>query len=82
MSIVYVMITCDVGFEEPVINQLKTIEGIKEVIGVIGTYDIIIKLESSDLENLKNIIPSKIRKIQNIRTTLTLSVIESQEVES
>ncbi|KFM18761.1 putative homocitrate synthase protein [Marine Group I thaumarchaeote SCGC AAA799-P11] len=79
MSIVYVMITCDVGFEEPVINQLKTIEGIKEVIGVIGTYDIIIKLESSDLENLKNTIPSKIRKIQNIRTTLTLAVIESQE---
>ncbi len=79
MSIVYVLITCDVGFEEPIINQLKTIDEIKEVIGVIGTYDIIVKLESNDSDSLKNIIPSKIRKILYIRTTLTLSVIESQE---
>ncbi|MBS1268306.1 MAG: hypothetical protein MAG458_01035 [Nitrosopumilus sp.] len=79
MSIVYVMITCDVGFEEPVINQLKTIEGITEIVGVIGIYDIIIKLKSNDSDSLKNIVSSKIRKIQNIRTTLTLSVIESQE---
>lgn len=73
------MITCDVGFEEPVINQLKTIEGITEIVGVIGIYDIIIKLKSNDSDSLKNIVSSKIRKIQNIRTTLTLSVIESQE---
>jgi len=79
MSIVYVLITCDVGFEEPIINELKKIEKVKEVIGVIGTYDVIVKLESNDSDSLKNIVPSKIRKISYIRTTLTLSVIESQE---
>ena len=79
MSAVYVMITCDVGFEEPVINQLKTIDLVKEVIGVIGTYDIIVKLESKNSEDFKSIMTSKIRKIPNIRTTLTLTVVESQE---
>jgi DNA-binding Lrp family transcriptional regulator len=79
MSIVYVLITCDAGFEEPVINQLKTIDLVIEVIGVIGTYDILVKLESENSEDFKSVMTSKIRKIQNIRTTLTLTVIESQE---
>ena len=79
MSTVYVLITCDVGFEEPVINQLKTIDLVKEVIGVMGTYDIIVKLESENSEDFKSIMISKIRKIPNIRTTLTLTVIKSQE---
>lgn len=79
MSTVYVMITCDVGFEEPVINQLKAIDLVKEVIGVIGTYDIIVKLESENSEDFKNTITSKIRKIPNIRSTLTLSVVQSQK---
>jgi len=79
MSIVYVLITCDAGFEEPVINQLKTIDLVIEVIGVIGTYDILVKLESENSEDFKSVMTSKIRKIQNIRTTLTMTVVESQE---
>ena len=77
MSMVYVMITCDVGFEEPVINQLKTIDLVKEIIGVIGIYDIIVKLESENSEDFESVMTSKIRKIPNIRTTLTLTVAES-----
>ena len=79
MSTVYVMITCDVGFEKPVINQLKTIDLVKEVIGVMGTYDIIVKLESENSEDIKSVMTSKIGKIPHIRTTLTLTVVESQE---
>jgi DNA-binding Lrp family transcriptional regulator len=74
---VYVMITCDVGFEEPVINQLKTIDLVKEIIGVMGIYDIIVKLESENSEDFESVMTSKIRKIPNIRTTLTLTVAES-----
>ena len=79
MSIVYVLITSDVGFEKAVMEQLKAINLIKEVIGVIGTYDIIVKLESGNQKDFESIMTSKIRKILNIRTTLTLTVVESQE---
>ena len=78
MSIIYVLIVCDVGFEKSVIAELKTINLVKEIKGVIGEYDILVKLESNDSDELKNIIPSKIRKIPNIRTVLTL-IVESQE---
>jgi len=78
MSTVYVMITCNVGFEKAVIEVLKTVNLIKEIKGVMGTYDILVKLESDSNDELENVTSSKIRKIPNIRTTLTLTVIESQ----
>ncbi len=45
----------------------------------MGLYDILVRLEGSNSDELKNIITSQIRKIPNIRTSITLTVIESQE---
>ena len=78
MSMFFVMITCDVGSEQSIIAKLKTINSVKDVKGVMGLYDIIVRLEGSNSDELKNIITSQIRKIPNI-STLTLTVIESQE---
>jgi len=79
MSIFFVMITCDVGSEQSIIAKLKTINSVKDVKGVMGLYDILVRLEGSNSDELKNIITSQIRKIPNISTSLTLTVIESQE---
>ena len=79
MSIIYVLIICDVGFVKSIIIELETVNFIKEIKEIMGEYDILVKLESDNLNELKNIIPSNIRKIPNIRTTLTLTVVESQE---
>ena len=79
MSVVYVMMTCDVGFEKYVIDQLKAIDLVKEIKEVMGEYDILAKLESDNPDELENIISSKIRRISNIKTTLTLTVVWSQE---
>jgi len=79
MSMLFVLITCDSGFEPSFIAELKTINLVKEVIWVWGTYDILVKLEGENSSDLKNIITSKIRKIPHFKTTLTLTVLESQK---
>jgi len=79
MSMFFVFITCDMGFEKSVIDELKTINLIKEVNWIWGSYDILVKLEGANSNDLKNIITSKIRKIPHIKTTVTLTVLESQE---
>lgn len=79
MSMFFVLITYDSGFEPTFITELKTINSVKEVIHVWGSYDILVKLEGENSNDLKNIITSKIRKIPHIKTTVTLSVLESQE---
>ena len=79
MATAYVLINCELGSEEAVISDLKSIGGVKEVHGTFGAYDILAKVESDQVEKLREIITWKIRKIPKIRSTLTLMGIEGQE---
>jgi len=85
MATAYVLINCELGSEEAIIEQLKGLEGIKEVHGTFGAYDILAKIESGTVETLRETITwkirkieKKIRKIEKIRSTLTLMGIEGQ----
>ena len=78
MSEAYILINCAIGQEEDVIAALKAVEGIKEVHGTFGAYDILAKIESAQVEDLRETITWKIRKIDKIRSTLTLMGIEGQ----
>jgi len=78
MATAYVLINCELGSEESIIQQLKNIDSIIEVHGTFGAYDILAKIESSTIEILREIITWKIRKIEQIRSTLTLMGIEGQ----
>ena len=78
MAEAYVLINCEIGSEEKVIEELKTIDGVKEVHGTFGAYDVLAKVESDQVETLRETITWKIRKIDKIRSTLTLMGIEGQ----
>jgi len=78
MAEAYILINCEIGSEEDVITALKNVEGIKEVHGTFGAYDILAKIESAQVEDLRETITWKIRKIDKIRSTLTLMGIEGQ----
>ncbi len=73
------LINCDIGSVEDVISHLKTIDGVKEVHGTFGAYDIIAKIESDNRETLRDTLTWKIRKIERISSTLTLMTIAGQE---
>jgi len=74
----YVLINCDLGSEESVIEQLKHVDSVKEVHGTFGAYDIVAKVTSDKSETLRESITWQIRKINNVRSTLTLMGIEGQ----
>jgi DNA-binding Lrp family transcriptional regulator len=79
MVTAYVLINCDLGSEEFVISELKSLEDVVEVHGTFGAYDILAKVEAELVEKLRETITWKIRKIDKIRSTLTLMGIEGQE---
>ena len=79
MPTAYVLINSDLGFEQAVVDELKQLDDVKEVHGVFGAYDILAKVESDNVENLRETITWKIRKLNRIRSTLTLMGIEGQE---
>ncbi len=83
MPTAYVLINSDLGSDQSIINEVKQIleqGGIKfEVQGVYGVYDIVLKISSSDAEELRSIITNKVRKINKVQSTLTMMVIQEQE---
>jgi len=70
----YVLIVNESGKEDSIISNLKNIPSITNAFGTFGSYDILTKLESSTEEDIQKVISNKIRKIPNIRATLTLLV--------
>jgi len=78
MATAYVLINCDLGYEEQTIEELKHISDVKEVHGTFGVYDILAKVESDAVEKLETI-TLKIRKIPKIRFTITLMGIEGED---
>jgi len=79
MATAYVLINCVLGYEEQVIEELKHLSDVKEVHGTFGAYDIIAKVESEQTTTLRETIIWQIRKMEKIRSTLTLMFVEGQE---
>jgi DNA-binding Lrp family transcriptional regulator len=68
----YVMINCEMGSESSVIDKLKPIECVKEVAGVFGNYDVLVKIQSAKIDEIKQTITTRIRGLDKIRCTTTL----------
>jgi len=79
MTTAYVLINCDLGYEAEVIDEVKQLEDVKEAHGVFGAYDILAKVESDSVEHLRETITWKIRRLNRVRSTLTLLAIEDQD---
>ncbi len=78
MDTAYVLINCDLGSEEEILDSLRHMESVKEVHGTFGVYDIIAKIENQDRDKLRETIIWNVRKLQHVRSTLTLMGIEGQ----
>ena len=62
-----------------VLRDLLNLDSVKEAKGTFGYYDILVKIEADSEKEIERIITKKIRKVQNVNTTTTLSVISEQE---
>jgi len=72
MTIAYVLINCELGAEESIMEKLKEIEQAKEVFGTIGTHDLMVKLDAENFEKIREIVSKNVQKIEKIRTISTL----------
>ena len=79
MNIAYVLVQSSIGHEMEVLRDLLKIELVKEAKGTFGYYDILVKIEADTEKEIEKIITKKIRKVKNVSTTTTLSVISEQE---
>ncbi|MEX2706069.1 Lrp/AsnC family transcriptional regulator [candidate division KSB1 bacterium] len=76
MPIAFVLINTEPANEEKVLQEVTKIEGIEEAYILYGVYDILAKIQTESMENLKQTIIWQIRKIEGVVSTLTLIVAE------
>jgi DNA-binding Lrp family transcriptional regulator len=71
----YVLIVCELGYEDQTVNDLNTLAGV-DATRLAGAYDIIAKINAEGTESLSKIIGLDIKKLDRIQSTLTLIVNE------
>ena len=76
MPVAFVLINAEIGSEDEVVTELRKISTVKESYVVYGVYDIVAKVEAESMDKLKEIVTWKIRRLDKVRSTLTMIVVE------
>ena len=72
----FVLINCTLGSEARVMDQIKDLEYVNKAYRVYGVYDIIVKVDANDKEDLQRKV-LLIRRLDDIKSTLTLLEINN-----
>lgn len=72
MTEAYVMLNCELGAEEAIIDQLKELEQVIDVFETIGTHDMLVKVQAENFETVRDIVSRNIQRLKNVRSTATL----------
>ena len=76
MPAAFVLINAEIGTENELAQELKKISNVKEAYTVYGVYDIVTKVEAETMDKLKELVTWKIRRLDRVRSTLTMIVME------
>jgi DNA-binding Lrp family transcriptional regulator len=78
MSTAFVFINTDPASMPEVLKKIRAIEGVKETEMLYGVFDIVAKVTTETMDQLKQIITYKIRMLPNVLTTNTLLAIRQE----
>jgi DNA-binding Lrp family transcriptional regulator len=78
MPTAFVFINTEPASMPEVLKKVKAVEGVQEAEMIYGVYDIVAKLKTETMDQLKQIITYNIRRINNVLTTQTLLVVRQE----
>jgi DNA-binding Lrp family transcriptional regulator len=68
----FVLINTELGQEATVVEALNHVNGINDVQALYGIYDVIAEVESESMDKVKEIVFNNIRRLESVKTTITL----------
>ena len=78
MHIGYILLNCDLGAEEYIVEELKSIPEVKKAYLTFGAYDIIAEVHAETQEDFEKTVGMKIRKLARVVSTMTLNVVNPE----
>lgn len=74
MHIGFILLNCDLGAEEYVIDELKQMSNVTNAYLTFGAYDVIAEVHTENQDEFEKAV-STIRKLSRVVSTMTLNVI-------
>lgn len=68
----YVLINTELGQEAEVVKELNKVDGITGIHSLYGIYDVIVQVEAESMDRVKEIVFNNIRRLDSVKTTITL----------
>ena len=74
----FVLLNCDLGAEEFIVEELKKISQVSQAYVTFGAYDVIAEINADSQEVFDETVSLKIRRLTRIVSTMTLNVVNPQ----
>ena len=75
MATAYLLLNVETGTEEEVMRSLEPIQEVREARIVYGFYDIIVRVETETMEEMKGLVNGRIRRLYRVHSTMTMIVV-------
>lgn len=79
-SKLFILVNCLEGKDDAVFDKIKKMNSVTDVQKTVGVFDLIVTLEVDSIDDLKKTQAHKIRTIDDVKYTMTLSTNSNNEV--
>lgn len=79
MAMAYVLINTEPKHMERVVATLKKLDSVEEIFPVYGVYDVVAKIKAESMDKLKEIVTWKVRSLKEVRSTITMLILEEKK---
>ena len=78
MHVGFVLLNCDLGAEEYILEELQQVNEIKNAYVTFGAYDIVAEIDAETQEEFEKTVSLRIRQLSRVVSTMTLNVIKGE----
>jgi len=68
----FVLLNSELGQESKIIEALEGVDEIKNVYSLYGIYDLLLEMEAETMDQIKEVVFNKVRRLDNVKSTITL----------
>jgi DNA-binding Lrp family transcriptional regulator len=73
----FILLNCDLGAEEYIVEELKQIPDVKNAYLTFGAYDVIAEIQTKEQDMFEKAI-SSIRRLSRVVSTMTLNIVDHE----
>ena len=79
MHVGFVLLNCDLGAEEYILDELNQVPQIKNAYVTFGAYDVIAEIHAESQEEFEKTVSMHVRRLTRVVSTMTLNVASNSE---